>query len=76
MLIDAGWSRQLPLKVLCGGEALPRDLADQLVERSEQVWNVYGPTETTIWSSATRVAGWNGPLADRAAYCEHAILSA
>jgi amino acid adenylation domain-containing protein len=63
MLIDAGWGRQLPLKVLCGGEALPRDLADQLVERSEQVWNMYGPTETTIWSSATRVATTGtGPL--------------
>ncbi|MBB5315458.1 hybrid non-ribosomal peptide synthetase/type I polyketide synthase [Tunturibacter empetritectus] len=62
MLIDAGWSRELPLKVLCGGEALPRDLADQLVERSEQVWNVYGPTETTIWSSATRVTAGTGPL--------------
>ncbi|NYF51916.1 non-ribosomal peptide synthetase/type I polyketide synthase [Tunturiibacter gelidoferens] len=62
MLIDAGWSSELPLKVLCGGEALPRDLADQLVERSEQVWNVYGPTETTIWSSATRVTAGTGPL--------------
>ncbi|NYF90024.1 non-ribosomal peptide synthetase [Tunturiibacter empetritectus] len=62
MLIDAGWGRELPLKVLCGGEALPRDLADQLIERSEQVWNVYGPTETTIWSSATRVAAGTGPL--------------
>jgi amino acid adenylation domain-containing protein len=62
MLIDAGWSRESPLKVLCGGEALPRDLADQLVARSEQVWNVYGPTETTIWSSATRVTAGTGPL--------------
>jgi amino acid adenylation domain-containing protein len=62
MLIDAGWSRELPLKVLCGGEALPRDLADQLMERSDQVWNVYGPTETTIWSSATRVTAGIGPL--------------
>jgi amino acid adenylation domain-containing protein len=62
MLIDAGWNRELPLKVLCGGEALPRDLADQLVERSDQVWNVYGPTETTIWSSATRVGAGTGPL--------------
>ncbi len=62
MLIDAGWTRELPLKVLCGGEALPRDLADQLVERSDQVWNVYGPTETTIWSSATHVTAGTGPL--------------
>ena len=62
MLIDAGWSRELPLKVLCGGEALPRALADQLLARSEQVWNVYGPTETTIWSSATRVVAGTGPM--------------
>jgi amino acid adenylation domain-containing protein len=62
MLIDAGWDRELPLKVLCGGEALPRALADRLLERSQQVWNVYGPTETTIWSSATRVTAGTGPM--------------
>jgi amino acid adenylation domain-containing protein len=62
MLIDAGWAGELPLKVLCGGEALPRALADQLLERSQQAWNVYGPTETTIWSSATRVTGGTGPI--------------
>ena len=55
VLIDQGWNETLPLKVLCGGEALSRDLADKLLDRSEEVWNVYGPTETTIWSSATRV---------------------
>jgi amino acid adenylation domain-containing protein len=62
MMIEAGWSEDLPLKVLCGGEALPRALANQLLERSSQVWNVYGPTETTIWSSATAVAAGAGPL--------------
>ena len=63
ILIDAGWnaqSRSLPLKVLCGGEALPRDLAERLLDRSDEVWNVYGPTETTIWSSATRVVREEG----------------
>ncbi len=63
---DAGWNstqpRALPLKVLCGGEALPRDLAERLLDRSDEVWNVYGPTETTIWSSATRVTRGSGPL--------------
>lgn len=54
-LIDAGWSRKHPLRVLCGGEAMSRDLADKLLDRTSDVWNVYGPTETTIWSSATRV---------------------
>jgi amino acid adenylation domain-containing protein len=62
MLIDAGWTGELPLKVLCGGETLPHALADQLLERSQQVWNVYGPTETTIWSSATRVTAGTGPI--------------
>jgi amino acid adenylation domain-containing protein len=60
ILIDAGWSNKLPLKALCGGEALPRELADKLVDRASEVWNVYGPTETTIWSSATRVTRGTG----------------
>ena len=55
ILIDAGWNSSLPLKALCGGEALHRELADKLLDRAGEVWNVYGPTETTIWSSATRV---------------------
>ncbi|WP_438036030.1 amino acid adenylation domain-containing protein [Sorangium sp. So ce204] len=38
-------------KVLCGGEALPEDLARELLQRFEEVWNLYGPTETTVWSS-------------------------
>ena len=55
ILIDAGWTSALPLKALCGGEGLPRELAEKLLDRASEVWNVYGPTETTIWSSATRV---------------------
>ncbi|MET9831646.1 amino acid adenylation domain-containing protein [Streptomyces sp. NPDC006385] len=51
MLIGAGWRGSPELTVLCGGEALPGDLADALVARTRRVWNVYGPTETTIWSS-------------------------
>src|SRR4029077_8000945 len=39
------------LKALCGGEALPRDLAEQLRPLCGELWNMYGPTETTIWSS-------------------------
>ncbi len=62
LLIEAGWSWTPALTVLCGGEALPRDLADQLLERSESVWNMYGPTETTIWSSAGQVVAGAGPV--------------
>jgi amino acid adenylation domain-containing protein len=56
MLIEAGWQGTPGLKILCGGEALPRDLAQQLLERGSEVWNLYGPTETTIWSAAFRVS--------------------
>jgi amino acid adenylation domain-containing protein len=62
ILLEAGWKGQPRLKVLCGGEALPRDLADSLLDASDQVWNVYGPTETTIWSSATRLEKLSGPV--------------
>ena len=62
LLIEAGWSWSPRLTVLCGGEALPRELANQLLERSQAVWNMYGPTETTIWSSADQVAAGEGPV--------------
>lgn len=55
MLVDAGWRGSPTLRALCGGEALPRDLADALLARVAELWNVYGPTETTIWSTAERV---------------------
>ncbi|WP_241526813.1 non-ribosomal peptide synthetase, partial [Pseudomonas sp. BIOMIG1BDMA] len=43
------------IKCLCGGEALPADLAKRMLELQGPVWNLYGPTETTIWSAAHRV---------------------
>ncbi|WP_437835307.1 amino acid adenylation domain-containing protein [Sorangium sp. So ce1153] len=42
-------------RALCGGEALPRPLSEQLLQRGLEVWNLYGPTETTIWSTVHRV---------------------
>ncbi|MBQ1098895.1 amino acid adenylation domain-containing protein, partial [Streptomyces sp. b94] len=56
MLLAAGWQGDPALKVLCGGEALPADLAEALLAGNGQVWNLYGPTETTIWSAASRLA--------------------
>jgi len=52
MMLEAGWENYLPIKILCGGEALPKDLAGKLTSRSGSLWNMYGPTETTIWSTA------------------------
>ncbi|MBE9178538.1 amino acid adenylation domain-containing protein [Oculatella sp. LEGE 06141] len=51
LLITAGWQGDRCLKLLCGGEALPRSLANALLERCGTLWNMYGPTETTIWSA-------------------------
>ncbi|MFD0804308.1 AMP-binding protein, partial [Streptomonospora algeriensis] len=44
------------LRVLVGGEALPEALAATLADRAAEVVNLYGPTETTIWSTTARVA--------------------
>ena len=55
MLIEAGWTGTPNLKVLCGGEALSGDLTSQLLPRCRELWNMYGPTETTIWSSLYQV---------------------
>jgi len=55
LLLAAGWQGSPRLKVLCGGEALGWDLANELRDRGASVWNLYGPTETTIWSSLHEV---------------------
>jgi polyketide synthase PksJ len=55
MLLESGWNGSRALVALCGGEALPRQLADKLVARTSALWNMYGPTETTVWSSIHRV---------------------
>ena len=55
MLLAAGWQGQPNLKILCGGEALPRDLAEAQLARCAELWNLYGPTETTVWSTVRRV---------------------
>jgi amino acid adenylation domain-containing protein/thioester reductase-like protein len=50
MLLLDGWRPRSAFKILCGGEALNRDLATKLVGHDVPVWNLYGPTETTVWS--------------------------
>jgi amino acid adenylation domain-containing protein/non-ribosomal peptide synthase protein (TIGR01720 family) len=61
LLLAAGWLGERSLKILCGGEALPRDLANQLLATCGSLWNVYGPTEATIWSTLDQVGG-AGPI--------------
>ncbi|MEP7019522.1 MAG: amino acid adenylation domain-containing protein [Pseudonocardiales bacterium] len=55
LLLDNGWQGRQGLRVLCGGEALPTVLAGQLRACVGELWNMYGPTETTIWSTVHRV---------------------
>ncbi|MES2936893.1 MAG: amino acid adenylation domain-containing protein [Pseudomonadota bacterium] len=61
LLVEAG--ETLALRKLCGGESLPPDLAAQLVADGSEVWNLYGPTETTIWSCAAKLSPANGGVA-------------
>ncbi|MFW6689470.1 non-ribosomal peptide synthetase [Streptomyces sp. MAR4 CNX-425] len=73
MLRDAGWTGGERLNVLCGGEELPRELAEFLAPRVAGLRNVYGPTETTIWSTAGVVSPADGidigaPLANTRLY--------
>ena len=62
MLLDSGWRGDGRIKVLCGGETLPRALAVDLARSAAEVWNVYGPTETTVWSLVHRVQDGPGPV--------------
>lgn len=55
MLLDSGWSKKLPIKIWCCGEPLPAKLAKELIERSDELWTLYGPTEVTIFSSCKHI---------------------
>jgi acyl carrier protein len=73
-LIGINWCGQKGLKALCGGEALKRSLADRLLGLGLDLWNVYGPTETTIWSTlahikpGTAAINVGRPIANTTAY--------
>ena len=55
MLYEIGWQGDTNLKVLCGGDLLSASLAQKLKNTNGSVWNMYGPTETTIWSSIKEI---------------------
>ena len=62
LLLEAGFRSRPGFKMMCGGEALPRDLADRLLDGGGALWNMYGPTETTIWSSCGEVTAGDDPI--------------
>lgn len=55
LLVKAGWKGHPRLKILCGGEAMTPELASDLLDRGGQLWNMYGPTECTVWATAHRI---------------------
>jgi amino acid adenylation domain-containing protein len=57
LLLGAGWRGRPDLQIVCTGEAMPRELAAKLVPLVGRLWNLYGPTETTIWSTGYLVQG-------------------
>jgi acyl-coenzyme A synthetase/AMP-(fatty) acid ligase/acyl carrier protein len=62
LLLAAGWSGGAHIKALCGGERLSRELVEALLPRVGQLWNLYGPTETTIWSVVGQVTPTDDPV--------------
>ena len=73
LLLQVGWQNQSGVRILCGGEALPSVLRKHFVEAGWEAWNLYGPTETTIWSTIERVKTSEGhsigsPIANTQVY--------
>src|SRR3546814_4390722 len=70
LLLEAGWRGKPGLRIFCGGETLPRELAERLLPLCGELWNLYGPTAATIWSTLPRVESGSGavpigqPIAD------------
>jgi amino acid adenylation domain-containing protein len=55
LMLECNWFGQRDLKILCGGEALSKIIADKLLLRCKGLYNMYGPTETTIWSTCAQI---------------------
>jgi amino acid adenylation domain-containing protein len=62
LLVESGWDGDARLQILCGGESLGSELARQLEAQSGRLWNLYGPTETTIWSTSQLLENINGAV--------------
>ncbi|HEX7505320.1 MAG TPA: amino acid adenylation domain-containing protein [Polyangia bacterium] len=62
LLLEAGWEGKSDIQIVCTGEAMPRDLAMVLQPMVRRLWNLYGPTETTIWSTGYQVRDGSQPI--------------
>ncbi len=62
LLFENEWPGKANLQAACGGEALPPELAARLQPAVGRLWNLYGPTETTIWSTASEITNGRLPV--------------
>ncbi|OLR93067.1 non-ribosomal peptide synthetase [Actinokineospora bangkokensis] len=72
MLADNGWLPRAGMRVLSGGEKLPAELVRRLAAGGATVWDLYGPTEATVWASAARMRA-DGTVADWSALANYTI---
>ena len=62
LLFESGWNGKHDMQAVCGGEAMPPEIAVQLAPAVKRLWNLYGPTETTIWSTEFIVSDGRQPI--------------
>jgi amino acid adenylation domain-containing protein len=62
MLLETSWEGSPKMKLFTTGEAFPRDLGPRLLPKGRELWNLYGPTETTIYSAVARIVDAAAPL--------------
>jgi amino acid adenylation domain-containing protein/non-ribosomal peptide synthase protein (TIGR01720 family) len=62
LLLEAGWHGGPDLVAITGGEAMPRDLSRAILQRCRRLWNLYAPTETTVYSIGIEVGHDEGPV--------------
>jgi len=63
MLLEAGWEGSKKVKIISTGERLSPELADKLLEKCGELWNLYGPTEITVWATLYQVKSGAGTIA-------------
>jgi amino acid adenylation domain-containing protein len=61
LYVEMGWKGSKRLKIVSAGEYLHRDLANDLIERVGELWNIWGPAETTVWNTIARIEPGEGP---------------
>ncbi|MEM9365120.1 MAG: amino acid adenylation domain-containing protein [Planctomycetota bacterium] len=62
MVLEAGFAGGPGMKLITGGEPLPRDLIRPLLDRCDELWNGYGPTETTVYATFARIESDEGRI--------------